>query len=331
MHAEPASAPIPVKMVVSMFELGKLTGDAPGEYQFWVERQKLDHIYPSPLGEYDLHMNDQGLLGICTGGGTSNATSSIMALGLGLRFDLSKAYWVIAGIAGGDPQDVSLGTAAWVRHVVDGELLYEIDAREIPAKWPYGLLQLGAKQPNGKSTGWTVDTIHFPLNAKLAEWAYATTKDLPVSDSPGISAFRKLYAGYPNALRPPFVTLGDNLSASTYWHGEKLNQWANDWVHLQAGKDSNFMMADMEDSSTLTALRRLARTQRIDLNRVLVLRTASNYSMQPKGKAVAWSTTASYPEDGRPALETAYQEGNQVEQKLINGRAVYRDKLPTQP
>lgn len=91
------------------------------------------------------------------------------------------------------------------------------------------------------------------------------------------------------------------------------------------------MMADMEDSGTLTALRRLARTQRIDLNRVLVLRTVSNYSMQPKGKAVAWSTTASYPEDGRPALEAAYPEGNQVEQKLINGRAVYRDKLPTQP
>ena len=331
-HAEPAAAPIPIKVVVvSMFEIGKPTGDAPGEYQFWVERQKLDHIYPFPLGEYDLRMNDQGLLGICTGGGTSNATASIMALGLDPRFDLSKAYWVIAGIAGGDPHDVSLGTAAWARHVVDGDLLYEIDAREIPAKWPYGLMPLGAKQPNGKSTGWTVDTIHFPLNAKLAEWAYAITKDHPVADSPGIAAFRKRYAGYPNAQRPPFVTLGDNLSASTYWHGDKLNQWANDWMYLQAGKDSNFMMADMEDSGTLTALRRLSRIQRIDLNRVLVLRTASNYSMQPKGKAASWSTTAPYPEDGRPALEAAYQVGNQVVQKLINGWPVYRDKLPAQP
>ncbi|MDP2026027.1 purine nucleoside permease [Sulfuriferula sp.] len=331
-HAESAAAPIPIKVVVvSMFEIGKPTGDAPGEYQFWVERQKLDHIYPFPLGEYDLRMNDQGLLGICTGGGTSNATASIMALGLDPRFDLSKAYWVIAGIAGGDPHDVSLGTAAWARHVVDGDLLYEIDAREIPAKWPYGLMPLGAKQPNGKSTGWTVDTIHFPLNAKLAEWAYAVTKDHPVADSPGIAAFRKRYAGYPNAQRPPFVTLGDNLSASTYWHGDKLNQWANDWMHLQAGNDSNFMMADMEDSGTLTALRRLSRIQRIDLNRVLVLRTASNYSMQPKGKAASWSTTAAYPEDGRPALEAAYQVGNQVVQKLINGWPVYRDKLPAQP
>lgn len=331
-HAEPAVAPIPVKVaVVSMFELGKPTGDAPGEYQFWVERQKLDHIYPFPLGEYDLRMNDQGLLGICTGGGTSNATSSIMALGLDPRFDLSKAYWVIAGIAGGDPQDVSLGTAAWARHVVDGDLLYEIDAREIPATWPYGLLPLGAKQPNGKSIGWTVDTIHFPLNAKLAEWAYALTKEHPVADSPGIAAFRKLYSGYPNAVRPPFVTLGDNLSASTYWHGDKLNQWANDWMHLQAGKDNNFMMADMEDSGTLTALRRLARTHRIDLDRVLVLRTASNYSMPPKGKTATWSTTAPYPEDGRPALEAAYQVGNRVVQKLINGWPAYHDKLPAQP
>ena len=38
-----------------------------------------------------------------------------------------------------------------------------------------------------------------------------------------------------------------------------MNQWANDWVKLQAGKDANFMMSNMEDSGTLTALRRLSR------------------------------------------------------------------------
>jgi len=67
------------------------------------------------------------------------------------------------------------------------------------------------------------------------------------------------------------------------------------------------------------------------LDRVLVLRTASNYSMPPKGKTAAWSTTAPYPEEGRPALEAAYQVGNRVVQKLINGWPAYRDKLPAQP
>ena len=38
-----------------MFETGKPTGDEPGEFQFWIERQKLDQVLPFPLGEYDLY------------------------------------------------------------------------------------------------------------------------------------------------------------------------------------------------------------------------------------------------------------------------------------
>lgn len=329
-QAAQAATPIPIKVVVvAMFELGKLTGDEPGEAQLWIEREKLDRVLPFPMGEYELRMNDSGLLMICTGGGITNAATSIMALGTDPRFDLRKAYWLVAGIAGGDPLDVSLGTAAWAKHVVDGDLLYEIDAREIPKEWPYGLLPLGAKKPNDKADGWTVDTIHFPLNAALAEWAYGLTKDHPVADSPGIAEFRKQFSGYPNAARPPFVTIGDNLASSTYWHGERMNGWANDWVHLQAGRDSNFMMTNMEDSGTLTALRRLSRNKLVDLQRVLVLRTASNYTMPPPKQSAAWSTTAPYPEQGRPAVEAAYQVGNRVAQALIKGWSTYADKPPS--
>lgn len=324
-----AAVPVPIKVVVvAMYELGKPTDDDPGEFQFWIERQKLKPL-PFPLGEYDVYTNADGLLAICTGGGITNAATSIMALGLDSRFDLTKAYWLVAGIAGGDPQDVSLGTAAWSRHVIDGDLLYEIDAREIPKEWPYGLLPLGAKKPNDKANGWTVDTIDFPLNEALAGWAYALTKDHPVADSPGIADFRKQFAGYANATRPPFVTMGESLASSTYWHGEHLNAWANDWVKLQAGPNMNFMMTNMEDTGTLTALRRLSRQKLVDLQRVMVLRTASNYTMPPKGQSTAWSTTAPYPENGRPALEAAYQVGNRVVQELIKGWAKYREAIPT--
>jgi purine nucleoside permease len=327
--ASAATAPIPIKVVVvTMYQGGALDGDQPGEAHLWVQRQKLDRVLPFPLGEYELRMNDAGMLLICTGGGVTNASTSIMALGLDPRVDLRKAYWLIAGIAGGDPLDVSLGTAAWAKHVVDGDLLYEVDAREIPADWPYGMLPLGAKKPNDIANGWTVDTIHYELNAALVDWAYSITKDHPVADSPGIAKFREQFAGYPAATRPPFVTIGDSLSASKYWHGEHMNQWANDWVKLQAGSGANFVMSNMEDSGTLTALRRLSRVGRADLKRVLVLRTASNYSMAPPGKSTAWSMTAEYPEAGRPALEAAYQVGNRVAQALIAGWPRYRDQIP---
>ncbi|HEY0685948.1 MAG TPA: purine nucleoside permease [Steroidobacter sp.] len=327
-----AAERIPVKVVVvAMYEIGAITGDQPGELQLWVEREKLDKVYPFPMGEYELRLNDRGLLAICTGGGVTNAATSIMALGLDVRFDLSKAYWLVAGIAGGDPLDVSLATAAWSRSVVDGDLLYEIDAREIPNEWPYGLLPLGAKKPNDKAEGWTVDTIDFPLNESLARWAYALTKDHPVPDSAGIADFRKQFQGYVNATRPPFVTMGESLSSSTYWHGEQLNRWANDWVRLQSGAARNFMMTNMEDSGTLTALRRLSRTGLVDLQRVLVLRTASNYTMPPPGQSAAWSTTAPYPEQGRPAIEAAYQVGNRVVQYLLNEWPTVSSKVPSAP
>jgi purine nucleoside permease len=321
--------PITVKVVVvTMYQIGKLTDDKPGEAHLWVERQKLNRVLPFPMGEYELRMNDAGLLLICTGGGVTNSSSSLMALGLDPRFDLRHAYWLVAGIAGGDPLDVSLGTAAWAKHVVDGDLLYEIDAREIPPGWPYGMLPLGGKRPNDLAGGWTVDTIHYALNAPLVEWAYALTKDHPIADSPGIAQFRRQFAAYPAATRPPFVTIGDSLSSSKYWHGEHMNQWANDWVKLQAGKDANFMMANMEDSGTLTALRRLSRGGLVDLKRVLVLRTASNYSMAPPGKSTAWSATAEYPDAGAPAIEAAYEVGNRVVQALLTGWSRYRDEIP---
>jgi purine nucleoside permease len=43
--------PFPVKVVVvTMFERGEDSGDAPGEFQLWVEREHLDQILPLPAG-----------------------------------------------------------------------------------------------------------------------------------------------------------------------------------------------------------------------------------------------------------------------------------------
>ncbi len=80
--AAPISAvPIQVKVVVvAMFELGADTGDAPGEYQFWVEREHLDQVLPFPAGNRDLRMNSNGVLAVLTGEGTAKAASTIMAL-----------------------------------------------------------------------------------------------------------------------------------------------------------------------------------------------------------------------------------------------------------
>src|SRR5215510_1267011 len=113
----PAFAAEPFKIravIVTTFESGNDTGDRPGEFQFWVEREKLDQVLPFPAGYRDLRINArQGVLGVLTGAGVTNACTTIMALGMDPRFDLSTSYWLIAGIAGVDPEDASLGSAAW--------------------------------------------------------------------------------------------------------------------------------------------------------------------------------------------------------------------------
>ena len=319
-------------VVVSMFEHGALTGDRPGEFQFWVERLPLPVEHDFPAGPYPLRANDEGVLGVCIGGGIANAAASVMALGFDPRFDLTRAYWLIAGIAGGDPEDVSLGSAVWARHVVDGDLLYEIDAREIPEGWPYGLIPLGGEAPAQSAediaTGWTIDNVHFALNAPLAEWAAALTRSHALADSAALRKGRADYVGYPRAQAPPTVMLGDTLSASTYWHGALLNGWANDWVRLYGGEDAEFVTTNMEDSGTLTAISRLADIGKADMDRVLVLRTVSNFSMPPPGKDAAWSATAEYPGQGRPGLEAAFQVGKVVVRALVEGWAEHRESPP---
>ena len=69
-----AKRPIPIKVVVvTMFERGAPTGDQPGEFQFWVEREKLDQIYKFPQAMHDLRGNSSGVLALCTGVGTAKA------------------------------------------------------------------------------------------------------------------------------------------------------------------------------------------------------------------------------------------------------------------
>jgi purine nucleoside permease len=328
LQAPPQGQPIKIRaVIVAMFESGNDTGDRPGEFQFWVEREKLDQVLPFPAGYRDLRVNArQGVLGVLTGAGVTNACATIMALGMDPRFDFSKSYWLITGIAGVDPEDASLGSAAWANYVLDGDLVRELDPREAPAQWPYGRLALGSRKPNEMPKRGS-DTVMFQLNSKLVDWAYSMTKDLKLMDTPEMAAYRAKYKGFPKAVVPPFVLKGDSLGSSTYWHGKIMNQWANDWVKLWTGGQGNYVMTNMEDNGTVTALARLSKIHKIDFRRVLVLRTASNYSMQAPGQSAEESVFAEYA-GGLPSLESAYLVGRTVLHKLLENWSKWERTIP---
>ena len=129
----------PKVVVVTYFEVGKDTGDRPGELQYWVERDHLTRIIEVAGMTHAVRANqDASEIAVTIGPGNIKPGVNLMALGADPRFDLRQSYWLINGIAGVSPADGTIGDAFWTDFVVNGDLIKEIDAREIPAGWRDG-------------------------------------------------------------------------------------------------------------------------------------------------------------------------------------------------
>jgi purine nucleoside permease len=316
-HAQ--AKPWPIRaVIVTTFEIGNDTGDTPGEFQFWVEREHLDQTIDFPGGIRPLRTNaDHTVLGMVSGTTLVNATASMMALGLDPRFDLTHAYILINGIAGVDPADASVGSAAWATYVV-GDVTRYIDPREAPADWPYGFFPIGGHAPNPSevpSAPWMRSNL-YELNPKLVDWAFEQTRNLKLIDDPVVAQYRVTFTGFANAQRPPFVLKGDTFASDYYWHGTTSTQFANDWVKLQTGGKGNFVMTEMEDSGYMNAVERLGHMHRVDPRRVMVLRSGSNFCMPRPGHTAVESVTAPYI-GTRVALESAWLTGSTVLHYLL--------------
>jgi purine nucleoside permease len=296
-------------------------GPVPGELRFWMEREGIDQELPFAAGYRPLRLRGDGVLAVITGVGAARAASSILALGLDPRFDLSQALWIVTGVAGIDPARGSLGSVVLPEFVVDGSLTHEIDAREIPSApsaWSDGFVPIGKTLPyeapleqrfNGE------DGIVFRLNGALVQWAFDLGRSVELMDSPSMAARRVQFSPAATAHRPPSVLRGDELASTTFWHGRLLSERARRWVAYQTEGAGDYTLTAMEDAGILEALTRLARAGRVDSSRVLVVRGASNFDQQRPGisaaESLAETRVASY-SAYRPALENAWRVGSAV-------------------
>lgn len=280
------TSPRPLKVVIiSMFAPEGEPWIAPFQLKEEIVVPGLSPDYPA------IKCNADDVCLMVSGMGHANAAASTIALALDPRLDLKKTYFLIAGIAGIDPAQGTTGTATWARYLVDVGIAHEIDAREMPKNWNTGYLGVMTKTP-GEKPKFEYRTELAQLDEALLQKALALSKGVTLQDNDKARAYRAKYKTGP-ASKPPQVIQCDTLGGDTWWHGHKLGQHARDWTKLLTDGKGTYCTTQQEDNATYNALERAANAGKVDLKRLAVLRTASNFDRPYPGQSAHSSLVAS--------------------------------------
>ena len=173
--------------------------------------------------------------------------------------------------------------------------------------------------------------VEYHLEPGIVDWAYNLTKDVKLTDSAPMKEEREKFKSE-KARRPPFVLKGDTMSGGTFWHGKLLSDWANDWVSYHTDGKGNYVTTAMEDTGTMQSLTFLSKAGKVDLNRVLVLRTASDFDQPVPGESPAASLARNkigkYTGFGQ-AIDAAWRVGRVVMADLVKNWDKYKDQTPS--
>ncbi|KAI9152017.1 Purine nucleoside permease [Paramyrothecium foliicola] len=222
---------------------------------------------------------------VTLGEGEINAAASVMALVLSAKFDFRSTYFLIAGIAGVNPQYGTLGGVAFSRFAVQVALQYEVDPRDLPPEWSTGYIAYGRDRPL-EYPSITYGTEVFEVNANLRDIAhsFASEAELVDADSPRQyrSRYRALGDSYSKAVAPPAVMKCDSATSDVYYSGNRLSQAFEDILSLWTNGSGTYCMTAQEDNATLEVLVRAAIEKLVDFSRVIIMRSGeSKYGQQP--------------------------------------------------
>jgi purine nucleoside permease len=313
--------PRPVKvLIISMFG---------PEGNVWVEPLGLsqDIRVPGLSPDYpELHCNADDVCQLTTGMGHSNAATSIMALLFSRMFDLRHTYFLVAGIAGIDPTQGTLGSAAWARYLIDFGIQWELDPNDAPAGWSSGYLGIMTKSPDEKPPLDYRSEV-FQLDEKLLQKALALSRNATLADSPEAAAYRANWDIAP-ANQPPSVVQCDTAAGDTWWHGASLEERAQDWTLLLTDGKGTYCTTQQEDNATYEALKRGASAGLLDITRVAVLRTASNFDRPYPGQSAYDSLVTAISGGFVPSIQNLYNVGGLLVADIVANWPAWRRGVP---
>jgi len=263
-----------------------------------------------------------------TGMGHANAAASVMAVLYSGAFDLRRTYVIIAGIAGIDPKRGTIGSAAWARYLVDSGIAHEIDARELPHGWQDGYFGILTDGP-GQVPRFDYRTEVFRLDEGLLQKALSLSKSAALEDSEDLRAYRQHYPTAP-ANQPPTVIQCDTLSADTWWSGNRLGEYARRWTRLLTDGKGVYCTSQQEDNATLNALTRGSQSGLVDLKRVAVLRSGSDFDRPYPGQSVLESLQAqrALPDAGRVSAVNLVHAGMPLVRAIVEQWNLWQQGVP---
>lgn len=206
-----------------------------------------------------------------------------MALMLSDMFNLTKTYFIIAGIAGINPQVATVCSVTFARYAVQVALQYEFDAREMPDNFTTGYIPLGANSPDEYPVN-IYGTEVFEVSAVLQEMAIGFASAARLNDSETAIEYRAQYAesaNYSVAALPPTVIGCDVATSDVYFSGALLSEAFGNFSQLVTNGTANYCTTAQEDNATLEAMVRAAQKDLIDFSRIVIMRTASDFDRPP--------------------------------------------------
>jgi len=276
----------------------------------------LSMLYP------DIHCTADGeICQLTTGESEINAATTISSLVASPYFNFSQTYFMIAGIAGVNPEVATLGSVTFAKYAVQVALQYEFDAREMPENFTTGYVPLGATAPGQYPTS-IYGTEVFEVNEALRDLAIAFANTAGLNDSDAAVSYRAKYAAvesFAAGATGPSVVACDVATSDVYYSGTLLSEAFANTTQLYTNGSGIYCTTAQEDNASLEAFLRAAVSGRIDFSRIIVMRTASDFDRPFPGEAATFNLFWADQGGFGPAIQNIYRAGIKVVEGIVEG------------
>nr|POE56185.1 purine nucleoside permease [Quercus suber] len=275
----------------------------------------------SPLFQ-DAHCTANGdVCQLITGESEINAATTIASLVRSPRFDLTSTYFMIAGIAGVNPEVATICSVTFARYAVQVALQYEFSQFDIPTNFSSGYIPQGSTAPDEYPQS-IYGTEVFEVNQKLQHMAASFARNVTLNDSDAAIAYRANYAPYATYAaggRSPSVLECDVATSDVYYSGTTLGETFGNTTKLFTNGTGVYCTTAQEDNATLEALLRAASEKIVDFSRIIVMRTGSDFDRPYPGEAATtnlwWANQGAF----EPAVQNIYIAGIKVVEGILRG------------